>query len=490
MSAPRPASLDQPSSVSHPDTDAGRPLTVRPGAPRSIASRLPTRAELRAMLRLAVPVVVVQVGLMGMGVADTVMVGHLSPQALAATALGTLYFFVVAVFGMGTLMALDPVVAQGVGAGDRLAVARGVQRGLLLSLAISAIICVALLPAAAVLTAFRQPADVVPTAAAFVRASIPGVLPFFLFVVFRQTLQAMERMRPIVLAIAGANLLNLALNWVLIYGHAGAPALGAVGSAYASSASRWAMAAFLLALGWRQLRPLLVPFRRDALAVGSLLRMVRLGVPIGTQHVLEFGAFAVIALLMGYLGTVQMAAHEVAINLASLTFMVPHGVAAAASVLVGHAVGRGDPVGARRSALAAMVCGVGFMCLSAALFTLAPRWLASLYTRDAGVLAVAAALIPLAGVFQVFDGLQAVSSGILRGVGDTRAPMLINLLGFWLIGVPVSLLLAFRAGAGPEGLWWGLVAGLAAVGATVALRVRSRLGRDLRRVVIDQDVAA
>ena len=467
-------------SVAYPDHGAGRPA----------AARLPTRHELRTMLRLAVPVVVVQLGIMGMGVADTIMVGHLSPQALAATALGTLYFFAVAVFGMGTLMALDPVVAQGIGAGDRRAVARGVQRGILLAFVISAVISAALLPAGPVLTLFRQPADVVPIAAAFVRASIPGVLPFFLFVVFRQTLQAMERMRPIVVAIVAANLLNLALNWMLIYGNAGAPALGAVGSAYASSVSRWAMAAGLLALGWRELRPVLQPPRRDALAAAPLLRMVRLGLPIGTQHSLEFGAFAAIALLMGWLGTVQMAAHEVAINLASLTFMVPQGVAAAASVLVGQAVGRGDPRGARRNALAAMACGVGFMCLSAALFILAPRALASLYSRDAGVIAVAASLIPLAGVFQVFDGLQAVSSGILRGVGDTRAPMLVNVLGFWLLGVPVSLLLAFRAGGGPEGLWWGLVAGLAAVGGTLALRVRSRLARELRRVVIDHDAAA
>lgn len=459
-----------------------------PGSPPR--ALLPTRAELRTMLRLAVPVVVVQLGLMGMGVVDTVMVGHLSAEALAATALGSLYFFAVAVFGMGTLMALDPVVSQGIGAGDRVAVARGVQRGLLLSLAISLLISLALLPAAGVLTAFRQPAEVVPIASAFVRASIPGTLPFFLFVVFRQTLQAMERMAPIVVAIVVANLLNLALNWVLIYGNLGAPALGAVGSAYASSASRWVMAALLLALARRELGPLLAPFRPESLALAPMLRMVRLGVPIGVQHALEFGAFAVIALLMGWLGTVQMAAHEVAINLASLTFMVPHGVAAAASVLVGQAVGRGDAPGARRAALSAIAVGVGFMCLSALLFTAVPAWLASLYTRDAGVIAAAASLIPLAGVFQVFDGLQAVSSGVLRGVGDTRAPMAINVLGFWLIGMPVSLLLAFHAGAGPTGLWWGLVAGLAAVGATLTLRVRLRLARELRRVVIDHDVTA
>jgi multidrug resistance protein, MATE family len=437
------------------------------------------------MVRLAVPVVVVQVGIVGMGVVDTIMVGHLSARALAATALGTLYFFSVAIFGMGTLLALDPVIAQAVGARDDQAIARGLQRGLLLSVAISVLVSVLLLPAGAVLTAFRQPAEVIPEAAGFARASIPGVLPFFVFVVFRQTLQALGRLSPIVVTITVANVLNAALNWVLIYGNLGSPPLGAVGSAYASSASRWVMAALVVALGWRELRPHVTRVRREALLPRPLVRMLRLGVPIGIQHVIEFGAFAVVALLMGWLGTTTMAAHEVAINLASLTFMVPFGVAGAAAVLVGRAVGRGDEPGARRAAAAGLACGVGFMALSAALFLLAPEWLARLYSRDAGVIAVAGSLIPIAGVFQVFDGLQAVSSGILRGVGDTRVPMMVQVFGFWLIGMPVSLWLAFRMGSGPTGLWWGLVAGLAAVGTFLLLRVRFRLSRALRRVVID-----
>ena len=437
------------------------------------------------MVRLAVPVVVVQVGIVGMGVVDTIMVGHLSARALAATALGTLYFFSVAIFGMGTLLALDPVVAQAVGARDDEAIARGVQRGLLLGVAISVLVSVLLLPAGLVLTAFRQPAEVIPEAAGFARASIPGVLPFFVFVVFRQTLQALGRLAPIVVTIATANLANVALNWVLIYGNLGSPQLGAVGSAYASSASRWVMAGLLMALGWRELRPFVTRVRSEALLPRPFFRMLRLGVPIGIQHVIEFGAFAAVALLMGWLGTTTMAAHEVAINLASLTFMVPFGVAGAAAVLVGRAVGRGDEPGARRAAVAGLACGVGFMALSAVLFLLAPEWLARIYSRDAGVIAVAASLIPIAGVFQVFDGLQAVSSGILRGVGDTRVPMIVQVLGFWLIGMPVSLWLAFRMKAGPTGLWWGLVAGLAAVGTFLLLRVRVRLARALRRVEIE-----
>jgi len=214
--------------------------------------------------------------------------------------------------------------------------------------------------------------------------------------------------------------------------------------------------------------------------------MVRLGAPIGIQVALEFGTFAVIALLMGRLGTVQVAAHQVAINIASFTFMVPLGISQAAAVLVGRSVGAGDAPRARRGAVASLGAGVAFMTLSATTFLLVPNLLARAYSSDVAVVALATVLIPIAGVFQVFDGLQVVSIGCLRGVGDTRAPMLVNVLGFWLLGMPVSLWLCFRAGLGAPGLWWGLVVGLAAVAVFLIARVRVRLSRSLDRLVIDE----
>jgi MATE family multidrug resistance protein len=179
----------------------------------------------------------------------------------------------------------------------------------------------------------------------------------------------------------------------------------------------------------------------------------------------------------------------VALNLASLTFMVPLGVSTAAAVLVGHAVGRGDAAEARRAAGAALLCGVGFMVASAAVMLTLPGPLARLYTTDAAVAALAASLIPIAGVFQVFDGIQVVSIGILRGVADTRTPMLVNVLGFWLVGLPVSAALGFATAAGPRGLWWGLTAGLVLVALVLLWRARRRLAGDVRRVVIDHDPA-
>ncbi len=450
------------------------------------AIRLPTRREVRGVLTLALPVVAVQVGMMAMGVVDTVMVGHFAARDLAAVALGNLYFFTGVVFPMGVLMSLDPVVSQAVGAGDHPAVARALQRGALLALALGVPGALFLLPGDLMLSLLRQPPEVIPVAAGYARAAMAGVFPFLAFIVLRQTLQAMGRVAPLVTIIVLANLVNLLLNWILIYGRLGFPALGAVGSGWASSASRWVMFLGLAALAWPLLGEYATPVRRDALLLKPLGRMVRLGSPIGIQFTLEYGAFGATGLFMGLLGTVPMAGHQVALNLASLTFMVPLGISQATAVLVGQGVGREDPPGARRAAGAGLLLGMAFMATTAVLFLSLPGPLARIYSGDAAVVALAVTLIPLAGVFQVFDGLQVVASGVLRGVGDTRSPMLLNLLGFWCIGMPVGLWMGFREGMGPRGLWWGLVMGLATVGVLLLFRVRTRMGRDLPRIIIDE----
>lgn len=446
----------------------------------------PTKREIVALLRLAVPVVTVQLGLMFMGVVDTLMVGRVSPEAIAAVAMGNLYFYGVSIFGVGLLMALDPIVAQAVGAGDEVAIGRAVQRGIVLATALGLVTMLLLLTAEPVLRALRQPEDVIPLAGLYVRIEAPAQIPFYLFVVLRQTLQARHRMTAIVVSIVAANVVNLALNWVFIFGHAGVRPMGVAGSALATMVARWLMTGLLLALAWRELRPYLAPWRREVLDWAALRRVVAIGAPIGIQMNLEYGVFAVAGLLMGWLGTVEMAGHQVALNLASLTFMVPLGVSAAAAVLVGNAIGGGDMPGARRAASAAVITGVTFMALSAIMMLAIPGALARIYTDVPAVVAVAATLIPIAGVFQVFDGLQVVCIGILRGAADTRAPMLINILGFWLIGLPVSWLLGLGARMGPVGLWWGLTIGLVIVSLILAVRVRSRMARDIARVMIDE----
>jgi MATE family multidrug resistance protein len=450
----------------------------------SLSVALPSRESLRALLGLALPVVVVQVGLMLMGVVDSIMVGRVSAAALAGVALGNVYFFAFSIFGTGVVMALDPVVSQAVGAGDEPAIARAVQRGLLLSLLLTVPVSVPLFFAGPILAALGQPADAVPIAHGYVLRVIPGIFPFFAFVVFRQTLQAMGRLAPIVWLTVFANLLNVVLDWAMVYGHLGLPAMGANGSAWATTISRWVMVLGLLGAAWDSLHGHLRELHPEVFHTAPLRRMLAIGAPIGVHMQLEFGVFGAVGLLMGRLGTDAVAAHQIALNLASLTFMVPLGVSAAATVLVGRAVGRGDAEEVRAAAQSALLLGVGFMCGTALIFLTLPELFARIYSRDPVVIALAATLIPLAGVFQVFDGIQAVSAGILRGVADTRYPMVVGLVGFWLVGLPLSLALAFSFGLGPPGLWWGLVAGLAVVALLLLRRVRIRLRMAMERVIV------
>jgi len=445
----------------------------------------PTGADLSALIRLAFPIVAVQLGLMLMGVVDTAMVGRLSAEALAAVAIANVYFFALATLGMGCLMALDPIVAQAHGAGDDVAIARGMQRGCLIALLVTIPVSLGLLLVEPVLAALGQPAEIVPLAGRYTRVIVAGAFPFFGFLVFRQTLQALGLLRPLVLVIAVANLLNVGFNQILIFGWGPIAPQGVAGAATATTIGRWFMMVAIAAVTWRAVSHHLVPWHRRSFALEPLLGMLKLGLPIGLQMTLEYGVFGMVGLLMGRIGTVAIAGHQIALNLAALTFMVPLGIGGAAAVLVGRAIGAADPGTARRMAGAGLLTGASFMAVTAVLFSAAPRLFGRLYTDDAAVLSVAGTLIPLAALFQVFDGTQAVCLGVLRGAGDTRVPVLITMLGYWILGIPVSLLLGFRLGWGPRGLWWGLVIGLVVVALILLGRVRRRLGQALERVVLE-----
>jgi MATE family multidrug resistance protein len=450
---------------------------------------IPSRHDVRALVRLAVPIVAMQVGMMLMNVVDTIFVGHVSARELAAAALGGLYTIGLFNFALGVVWAVDPLVSQALGARDPAAAALGVQRGLVLAAVMGAIATLLCIPAEWVYRSLREPAEVIPRAVAFVHISAPSLTPMLLFVALRQSLQAMKRTNALVGVVVLSNLLNAGLDWVLVFGHWGLPAMGAPGSALATTITRFLGLFALLAIARRDLQPVLRPWRKEALATGPLLRTFRLGLPIGAQNSVEFTTFAAISVFAGWFGAEAVSGHQVAINLASLMFMVPLGIGSASSVLVGHAIGDQDMAHARRVAASALAVGTGYMVLSACVLLALPVVFASAYTSVPGVVAVAALLIPIAGVFQVFDGLQVVSAGVLRGAGDTRAPLVSNVLGFWLVGMPVSLWLGFRVGLGVVGLWWGFVAGLAAVAAFLVLRVRALLSRPVARISVEGEPA-
>jgi multidrug resistance protein, MATE family len=440
------------------------------------------RRELTAAVRLAVPVVVVQLGLMLMGVVDTIMLGHVSAAALAAGALGHICTIFLLILGLGILAALDPLVAQAYGAQDRTAVGAHLQRGIVLAAGMSLPFGLIVWNVAPVLRLFGQPAVVVGDAAAYARGILWGAPAYFLFVAFRQTLQAMSVVRPAALAIVLGNLLNGLCNYLLIYGHFGFPALGVAGSAYSTSIARWVMFLTLVVAGRRQLAPYWRGFHAaEALDLGRHVRLLRLGLPIGLHQSIEILYFSTLALLVGRIGVVPLAGHQIAINLASLSFMVPMGVAGASATRVGNAIGREDMPGARRAAAVCLFLGAGAMLVFAALFTFLPEPLARLYTRDPAVIAMTATLLPIAAVFQVFDGLQVVSAGVLRGAADTTLPAALALVGFWGVGLPAGWWLAYRAGQGVQGLWWGMNVALFAVAALLLVRIALRFRGTLAR---------
>jgi MATE family multidrug resistance protein len=450
-----------------------------------LGSFTPSLADLRALIRLAVPIVAVQVGIMLLGVVGTIYVGHVSAQALASVALGNLYLYGLFTFGMGTLWAVDPIVTQALGARDHDGASLGVQRGLVLAVVLGVLLTLACLPAEAVLRLLREPPELVPEAARFVRLTAPSMLPSLLFVPLRQTLQAMHRPRAIVFAIVACNVVNLAMNELFVRGRFGMPAMGSMGAALAITAARYTQFGALVLFAGPRLKPFMRPWRQAAFAVDPLLRTLRIGLPIGAQSSVEFTTFAMISIFAGWFGANAIGGHQVAINLASLMYMVPLGVGSAAAVLAGRAIGAGDMPHARRVAASALLCGPGFMVFSAGLLFVFAHQLASVWTSVPEVVRVAAALIPIASVFQVFDGVQVVSAGILRGAGDTRAPLLANLTGFWLMGMPVSLVLGFRAHLGIVGLWWGFVAGLGGVALVLLFRVRHVLSRPVGRIRVE-----
>ena len=438
-----------------------------------MASELfPNRNHIVTLCRYAIPIVTVQLGVNLMGAVDALMVGRLSATELAAVALGHLYFMTISSFGSGTLLALDTVISQAVGSQQQEPVRLGIQRGLLIAVPLSLVTGLLLLPSENLFIFLRQPTDAVPLASNYAMASIAGVLPLYVFLVLRQSLQCLGSFSPIVWAVIIGNLANIFLNWIFVFGHFGAPEMGAVGAGWTTAVGRWVMAFVVLNRGWSWLETHLISFNKEVFNRLAILRIFQIGCPIGIQVTLEYGVFAVIGLLVGLLGTVAMASHQIAISLASLTFMIAVGIAQATTVLVGKSVGSRNTLMAKRFAGAGLLNVVVVMTGTALMFFFLPEFLASLYSDDIAVVALATILIPIAGIFQIVDGLQAVSSGILRGVGDTLVPMLINLVGFWFIGLPVSAYLGFRLEMATVGLWWGMVVALGVVCLCLVLRVK------------------
>jgi MATE family multidrug resistance protein len=421
------------------------------------------------MLRLALPVIAADLGWISMGLVDTLLVGPLGPAAIGAVGTGSILYMAVMIFGFGVLFALDTFVSQSFGAGR----IDDCHRWLFAGLQLAGILCVILLGLSAALIAALPAFGLHPDVLRFITPYMKGLLwstpPLLVYAVLRRYLQAMHIVRPVMYALVVANIVNAVFNWLLIEGRYGFPALGVVGSAYATGFSRLAIAVFLCVVVLRRERARPsglhdVPVIWDSARMWAI---VRLGLPAAGQILLEVGVFAAASTLAGRIAPAAAAAHNIVLNIVGFIFMVPYGFSSAAAVRVGNAIGRGDVPGARAAGWTAMALTTGVMTLSAVLFATMPEWLVGLFTADADVIRIGIGLFAVAAVFQLFDGMQTVTTGALRGLANTRTPMLVNLVGHWAIGLPLAYVLCFRYGWQAQGLWIGLATGLILIGATL-----------------------
>jgi len=433
------------------------------------------------MVALAVPVVLSELGWMAQGVVDTIMVGRLGPAAIGAVALGNAVCYTPSLFGVGLMLGLDTLVAQSYGRQDHDECHRWLAQGVYLACIAAPLIMALIALASFGFLRFGITPEVAGPAGGYLRILNWATLPLLLYQCTRRYLQGVGQVRVVTVTYVLANLVNWLGNWVFIYGKLGMPALGVNGSALSTVAARILMAAALTGFAWRYERGRGHPLFRHWAApqIARLRRLVRLGAPAAGQILLEVGAWNLATFSVGYLTPVALATHQIVLNYASITYMVPLGVSAAAAVSVGHAVGAGDPARARRAGWLALSLGASFMLLAAIVFLVMPGPLIRLYTHDPQVLAVGPGLLVIVAAFEVFDGIQSVSTGALRGLGETRIPMLANLVGYWALGLPLGLFLCFGMRQGIRGLWIGLTLALIVISTLLLLRWR----RDSARMV-------
>jgi len=421
----------------------------------------------RATLALGLPLIGSHLAQMALHVADTVMMGWYGVTELAAVVIGASSFFVIFILGSGFAQAVMPMVAAALAEGDEAQVRRDTRMGMWLSLAYGAAVYPVFWWSGPVLLALGQKPEVAALAQDYLRIAGLGMMPALLIMALKSYLAALNRTQVVLWVTLGGLGVNILLNWMLIFGKAGAPELGVAGAAIASLAVQVVtFAALAIYAGWLpELRRFVLWQRFWRPDWPALWGVFRLGWPIGVTGLAESGLFQASALMMGWIGTVELAAHGIAMEVASLAFMVHLGLSNATTVRAAHADGAGDGEGLRRGALAGIALSLGFGILMVTLFLTFPGPLVRLFldTTKPGteeIVAFAITLLALAALFQLADAMQVIALGLLRGLKDTRVPMVMAAVSYWLIGIPTSWLLAFPLGLGGVGLWLGLVLGL------------------------------
>jgi multidrug resistance protein, MATE family len=437
------------------------------------------RREFRPTVRLALPLVLAEIGWMSMGIVDTVMVGHLedSAQAIGAVSISSNIFNVVAFFGGGLLIGLDTLVAQAFGAGQREDCHRSLVNSIYLTLVMTPVLMLPVWFFGPLLAGLKIEPGVAGLAVPYMKALAWGLFPLLLYFAVRRCLQAMNMAGPIAFALVSANIINALCNWILIYGKWGAPRLGVVGSGWSTAISRlylaFVLAIYLLWYDHRHRTELLkTPINVDFVRIR---RLIFLGLPAAVQITLEISVFALATALIGRLGAIALASHQIALNTVAFTYMVPLGISSAAAVRVGHAIGRRHFSAAGDAGNTAIFLGAAFMTLAGVALIAFPRSIARMYTPDEPVIRSTVLLLAAGAAFQLFDGIQTVATGALRGAGDTRTPMVCHFTAYWVIGLPLGAWLCFRRHWGAFGIWSGLSLALILIGIVLLIAWRSRV---------------
>jgi MATE family multidrug resistance protein len=438
-------------------------------------SRPNLAAELRALLALAIPVALSEIGWMTMSVVDVIMVGKLGPAAIGAVGLGNAIYYAPSLFGIGLLLGLDTLVSRSWGARDFDDCHRSLAQGMYIALAFTPVLMLFIVFARPLFTGRGVDPVVGELTRSYAGILNLGTLPLLVYGGFRRYLQGVARVKPVTFALISANLVNLFGNWIFIYGKLGMPAMGVRGSAISTVFARIYMGAVLVYFAWQHERrrghPLFAHWPGPDWA--RIRALLDLGIPSAFQVILEVAAFGAATILAAHLGAVALATHEIVLNCAAYTYMVPLGVSAAGAVAVGHAIGAGNQAKARRAGWMAIALGVGFMAAAALLFVAMPRPILEIYSRDARVVRLGAHILLIVAAFEIFDGAQCVATGVLRGLGETRIPMLLNFAGYWLFGLPLGAVLCFEFRWGLSGIWTGLTVALITIAVLMLLRWRS-----------------
>lgn len=430
------------------------------------------KSHFRKNFSLAYPVMLSQLGHVMVGVADNLMVGRLGAIPLAAASLANAVFFLLLTFGIGVSYAITPLVAAADGEGNKERIASVLKHGLAINMITGVLLFIVVLSGAEGLNYMGQPEDVVKMAIPYLGVITFSIIPFMLFQTYRQFAEGLSLTKQAMYITVAANVINILLNYILIYGKLGIEPMGLMGAGWATLISRVLMGIMMMSFVYfsHRFKDYREAFKLRDYTKRKLSKMLGIGVPAGMQFTFEVSAFGAAAIMMGWLGTSSLAAHQIAINLASISYMMASGLSAAATIRVGNQLGRNDIPTLRKAAFSLYIMVLIFMSMWAVIFLVGKFYLPSLYINDQEVIQMASSLIVIAAFFQLSDGSQVVGLGALRGLADVKLPTLFTFIAYWVLGLPIGYFLGFEMGMGAEGIWYGLLIGLSVVAVTLFIR--------------------